>query len=130
MVPTCGETRASLMSGIRPAQHRFVSYTARVDQDAPGTRTLNTHFKSQGYYTVSLGKVFHYPADQVDGWSEPPWRPSGSDYHNLQANRAAIEAHRKKYPGRKGIRGMPYEWADVPDPQYRDFHNASKAIAH
>ena len=71
MVPTCGASRASLMTSIRPARRRFVSYLTRAEKDAPGITTFNTHFRKNGYYTVSLGKVFHHPDDNAAGWSEP-----------------------------------------------------------
>ncbi len=48
MVPTCGASRASLMTGIRPARTRFVSPVSYAEKEAPGTTTLNTHFKSHG----------------------------------------------------------------------------------
>ena len=69
MVPTCGASQASLMTGIRPSPSRFVSYTARADKDAPDSVTLNTHFQSNGYTTASLGKIFHFPADSAQGWT-------------------------------------------------------------
>lgn len=130
MVPTCGASRASLMTGLRPTPRRFVSYTARADRDAPGIPTLNTAFKSNGYTTISLGKIFHYPDDNVDGWSEKPWRPSGVSYQDRKAERAAIKAHKAKFPIRKTVRGMPYESADVDDGLYRDHQTTSKAIEH
>jgi iduronate 2-sulfatase len=76
MVPTCGASRASLMSGIRPTPNRFKSYTARIDQDAPQVTALHEHFKNNGYRTISLGKILHFPADTAEGWSEPAWRPA------------------------------------------------------
>lgn len=130
MVPTCGASRASLMTSLRPTPRRFVSYTARADKEAPQAVTLNTQFRQQGYTTISLGKVFHFPDDNGDGWSQLPWRPSGSDYQDQAAEKAAIAAHRAKYPGRKQIRGMPFESFDAPDENYRDHQTASKAIEH
>ena len=50
MVPTCGASRASLMTGIRPSRNRFVNYRTWAEKDAPGITTLNTHFKKHGYY--------------------------------------------------------------------------------
>lgn len=67
MVPTCGASRASLFSSIRPANNRFTTHLARADEEVPGITTLNTHLKNNGYYTVSLGKIFHFPEDNVDG---------------------------------------------------------------
>ena len=52
MVPTCGASRAALMTGIRPTRDRFKSYQTRASEDAPGVTTLNTHFKKHGYTTV------------------------------------------------------------------------------
>lgn len=128
MVPTCGASRASLMTSLRPTPRRFVSYTARADREAAGVTTLNTHFKQNGYTTISLGKIFHFPADNERGWSEKPWRPSGNDYQDEPKMRAAIAQHRAKYPQRERVRGPAYESADVADSNYRDWQNASRAI--
>lgn len=76
MVPTCGASRASLMSGLRPAPDRFVSFTARIDEDAPNAIPLHQHLKTSGYETISLGKILHYPADFESSWSQKPWRPN------------------------------------------------------
>ncbi len=75
MVPTCGASRASLMTSIRPAPKRFVTHLAYAEKEAPGITTLNTHLKQNGYHTISNGKVFHHPDDSAIGWSEPAWRP-------------------------------------------------------
>ena len=123
MVPTCGASRASLMTGIRPARNRFVTFTARADKDAPGVTTMNTHFKKHGYHTISLGKVFHDPADSRDGWSEPPTRPRATTYVTSESL-AAIEKDRK---GRS--RGPSWEdGGDVPDDTYTDGLIANQAI--
>jgi len=44
MVPTCGASRASLMTGIRPSSNRFINYLAWAEEDAPGLTTPNTDF--------------------------------------------------------------------------------------
>ena len=75
MVPTCGASRASLMSGVRPSASRFVGYTARIDEDAPSIVPLHSHLKRNGYETISLGKILHFPADFEQGWAQAPWRP-------------------------------------------------------
>ncbi|MGB1926824.1 MAG: sulfatase [Rubripirellula sp.] len=128
MVPTCGASRASLMTGIRPSPKRFVSYTARADQETPDATTLNTLFKQNGYTTISLGKVFHFTNDSAGGWSKMPWRSQRSDYQNMNLQSSAITRHRQKYPKRKKVRGMPYESAEAADHDYRDHETASKAI--
>ena len=130
MVPTCGASRAALMSGLRPSPTRFVNFLTWAERDAPGATTLNTHFKNHGYTTISLGKVFHHPADNVQGWSEPPWRSQLSEYKTKEANEDAAAAHSLRYPVRKVVRGLPYEAADVPDEEYRDAETASRAIGY
>ena len=124
MVPTCGASRASLMSGIRPAPGRFMTYLARADEDAPGRVTLNTHFKKNGYHTVSMGKIFHHTADNVHGWSEKPWKPRGTTKtYAKEANNTAA----KNNPGRRKY-GPAYESADVADEDYRDGVLAAEAV--
>lgn len=127
MVPTCGASRASLMTGIRPTRKRFVGYLASAEKEAPGITTLNTHFKNNGYYTVSNGKIFHHPADNAIGWSEPAWRPKGVQAYASPENQA-LSAKRKKQTGGRG-RGPAFESADVSDDEYADGHVAKKAIA-
>jgi len=126
MVPTCGASRASLMSGIRPARDRFVNYQARADRDVPDVTTLNTHFRNHGYYTVSGGKVFHFPDDSAIGWSEPAWRPRGAVSYALAESRAVAAKNARQ--SRRG-RGPAWESADVPDDTYADGLVANKAIA-
>ncbi len=122
MVPTCGASRASLMTGLRPTRDRFVSYDANAENEAPRIATLNTHFKNNDYHTVSNGKVFHQLDDSAAGWSEKPWMPSdiGIGYR-LETNR---DLARKAKPKR----GPPFESADDPESEYPDAKIATKAI--
>lgn len=126
MVPTCGASRASLMTGIRPSKKRFVSYQAIAEKDAPGITTFNTHFKNNGYHTVSLGKIFHNAKDNAEGWSEPAWRTKGIPWYRRPENHDLHET-RQKLGSRK--RGPAWEWADVEDNAYADGVIAERAIA-
>ena len=126
MVPTCGASRASLMTGLRPARHRFVNYLTWAEKDAASTTTMNTHFKTNGYRTISLGKVFHHPTDNAHGWSVPAWRPSGGPTYKQPENQQLAE-RRQKEKGSRG-RGPAYESAPHPDDEYRDGQIALKAI--
>ena len=127
MVPTCGASRASLMTGIRPARNRFVSYQTRADKDAPNAITLNTHFKNNGYYTVSNGKVFHHATDNAMGWSEPAWKPKTGSISYHRPENQELHLKRGKELGRRG-RGPAYEAADAPDEAYGDGMIARKAV--
>ncbi len=126
MVPTCGASRASLMTGIRPTPKRFVNYLTSAEKDAPGITTMNTHFKRNGYTTRSLGKIFHHPADNAAGWSQPAWRPNGVAWYRRPEN-VKLHAQRQKQGTRK--RGPAWESADVPDNAYADGLLAERAIA-
>ncbi|MCA9017446.1 MAG: sulfatase-like hydrolase/transferase, partial [Planctomycetaceae bacterium] len=125
MVPTCGASRASLMTGIRPARKRFVSFLTWAEKDAPGITTMNTQFKQNGYYTASLGKIFHHPKDNAQGWSEPAWRPQGVPAYQRPENQE-LHAKRQQQGNRK--RGPAWEAADVPDNAYADGVLSEKAI--
>ena len=67
-VPVCGASRASLLTGIHPTPTRFFDYKSRIDIEAPGVVSLPEHFKENGYYTTSIGKIFHHPDDGLKGW--------------------------------------------------------------
>lgn len=126
MVPTCGASRASLMTGIRPTRKRFVSYLTRADQDAPEITTLNAHFKQYGYFTASLGKVFHHAKDSANGWSEPVWRTKGVPWYRDPENH---ELHTRLQKQGKRKRGPAWESADVPDNAYADGVIADRAVS-
>jgi arylsulfatase A-like enzyme len=125
MVPTCGASRASLFSGVRPAPKRFVSYTARIDQDAPDIVPMHAHFKANGYVTQSLGKILHFPQDSSKGWSEPAWRPSRSD-PKLEGPPLALEA--AKMPANRDNRGPAYGYAVSADEDWGDGRTAREAV--
>jgi len=123
-VPVCGASRASLLTGAMPTRERFVNFTSRADKDLFGITTLPEHFKDNGYYTVSLGKVFHHRDDsEANSWSEAPWRPEGVKGWQLEQSYALAAKNR-----RSG-RGPAYECADSPDSAYPDGLIAEKAIS-
>lgn len=130
MVPTCGASRASLMTGIRPAKDRFVNFLTWAQKDAPGITTMNTHFKQNGYTTHSLGKIFHHPQDNAQGWSEPAWRPKGIAWYQRPENQRIH--HQRQREGKKQgkkWKGPAWESADVADNVYADGVLAEKAIS-
>ncbi len=126
MVPTCGASRASLMTGLRPSRNRFVNYLTWAERDAPGVVTLNTHFLRNGYHTASVGKVYHHSRDSLEGWSERPWRPSGTSQYALPVHQALHRENGKRET--KPTRGPAVESADVADNTYADGKIADQAI--
>ncbi len=119
----CGPSRASLMSGLRPTRERFIidNRQPSIDEDAPGTLTLSKYLKQNGYKTQSLGKIHHYPKDDIDGWSLMPWFGGLPHHHyNLPENRD-IQMKNRQY-------GPAFECADVPDDAYPDGRIANEAV--
>ncbi len=123
-VPVCGASRASLLTGVRPARDRFVDFKTRADTDLPGALTLPGHFRSHGYITLSNGKVFHHLTDCADrSWSESPWHPNkdGGDWRNYLLE----ESCAGQSPAGAG---KPYECAEVEDNAYFDGQTADRTI--
>lgn len=120
-VPVCGASRASLLTGLRPTQNRFLHYYTRIDLEADSVPTLPEYFKQNGYTTISNGKITHHPdTDAMNSWSENwlatttgSWR----DYvipENIESNKVGKPA--------------PFEIAEVNDTAYRDGKIAKKTI--
>jgi len=121
-VPVCGASRASFLTGLRPTRNRFINYNTEADVDAPGIESLPALFKSNGYQTISNGKVFHHRTDNVDAWSEEPWWPNiiGRDY--LKKENIQIASNNKKQ------NGPSYEIVDTTDDAYHDGKVVEKSI--
>ena len=119
-VPTCGASRTSLLTGLRPKRHRFVTYDTQKDKDAPDVVSLPMQFKNNGYTTISNGKVYHHKTDDASAWDEL-WHPKGlGQNYKLDKNiKLATE----------GTHGMPFESADVKADAYFDAEIANKGIA-
>jgi iduronate 2-sulfatase len=118
MVSTCGASRASLFTSVRPTPTRFADHLARADVDAPWAVAFHAQLKSHGYYTLSLGKILHHADDSADGWSETPWREKTPAYR-LPENARLM---------RSSGHGPPTEMADVADEDYADGELAARAI--
>jgi arylsulfatase A-like enzyme len=122
-IPVCGASRASLMTGLRPARNRFLTYLSRADEEAPGIVTLPGLFHQNGYRTISNGKIFHHDDDDFMSWDEiwhpPSNSPSWRDYA-LEENILRDTSDR--------FRGPPFERAAVADTVYKDGKIAQKTI--
>ena len=88
--PFCGPSRASLMTGLRPDTTGVVT-NARVDfrETHPDTVTLPQLYKSNGWRSMRVGKIFHMGVPggvgTMDHQDPPSWDVSISppgDEHN------------------------------------------------
>ncbi len=57
--PVCGPSRASMMSGLYPQSTGVLNNTADIRNERPNTVSMPQFFKENGYWTASVGKVFH-----------------------------------------------------------------------
>jgi arylsulfatase A-like enzyme len=59
--PVCGPSRASFLSGLYPESTGILNNRSDIRDTRPGTVSLPQLFKSSGYWTAGVGKVFHNP---------------------------------------------------------------------
>lgn len=121
-IPTCGASRASILTGIRPTREYYKKYYTSIDEDMPQAITISELLQAKGYTTISNGKVSHNKSDKASTWDDL-WRPGSTtpkDYL-LEEN---IES--SKLPHKNNH--MPYEKAYVEDLAYKDGKIAAKTI--
>jgi len=76
-VPTCGASRYSLMTGLRPKKKSQLSNNVFASEmaDKPlvdEPESFVHQFKKNGYYTVGIGKMSHSADGLVYGYEEAP----------------------------------------------------------
>jgi len=111
----CSPSRLSLLSGRRPDSIRVWDLNTHFREAASELITLPQHFKQQGYFTRSIGKIFHgsgKPSKDAPSWSENPLY----DYVRDPKLRYASPENLKG----KGLKRSAAECADVPDETYID----------
>lgn len=107
----CAATRASIMTGMRPDRTRVWDLVTDFRQVNPNVVTMPQYFKSMGYETAAMGKIFHEssagPGHDAPSWSIP--------YRDAKCKTYAL-------PGATNDRGKgkATECADVPDDTYHD----------
>jgi iduronate 2-sulfatase len=55
----CNPSRASIMTDRRPDNLRIWSNDLQFGDIHPKIATLPEHFKTNGYHTIGIGKIFH-----------------------------------------------------------------------
>src|SRR5947209_6445802 len=57
--PVCNPSRTSFLTGLRPDTTKVLGNKIPFRQQLPDVTTMPQYFRSQGYVTISIGKVFH-----------------------------------------------------------------------
>lgn len=73
---SCAPSRASVMTGLRPASTRVWSLGHKFRDTIPDVVTMPQYFHTQGYHTVSMGKIFHNHMPDRISFDEPDLRPN------------------------------------------------------
>ena len=122
-IPTCGASRASILTGIRPSREYFKKFTTSIERDMPDAITFPGLLKSKGFTTISNGKISHNRDEMDFTWSEI-WRPKGLYNNQDYVDRSSSDS--LEVGGSGAV--YPFENLDVPDLAYKDGKIAAKSI--
>ena len=94
--PVCGPSRASFLNGLYPESSGVLNNTADIRETRPGTISMPQFFKENGYWTASVGKVFHSPRHEH---GEVAW----NEYHRFENDELpVVTAAREKFEAEHG----------------------------
>lgn len=114
----CNPSRASLLTGRSPDQLQVWDLPTHFRVHSPGVVTLPQLFKSHGYHTQCVGKIFH-------NWRQDEWKgdpvswsvPSSLHYNSHGNDKPQVEGVLPPNLA-SGVGGT--ECRDVPDESYFD----------
>ena len=116
----CGATRASIMLGMRPDKTRVWDLVTDFRQVNPNAISMPQYFKSMGYETAAMGKIYHMssagPGHDAPSWSIP--------YEDAKCPTYALP----NSVNERG-KGKATECADLPDETYADGALTKLALA-
>ena len=134
----CSPSRISLLSGRYPATTRIFTIGPALRETMPDIVTLPQHFKNNGYFTRSIGKVYHVGIDDPPSWSAPSWQSHKPRYgpqgeSAVRKYRDQMKAVGKVIPqkgqGAAFYAGPAFEAPHVPDDALADGDIAREAVA-
>lgn len=143
-VPTCGASRCSLLTGMRPSEDHHLTNEAIVKElsnkpESEYPETFIHHFRRNGYYTVGMGKISHYPENLIYGYTEQPsekkelphsWDEFVSDSGKWKTGWNAFFGYANGENRQSMQRQVkPYECGDVDDDGYPDGLTAKLALS-
>ena len=135
--PVCNPSRASLMTGLRPDTLKVWDLRTNFRHNKPNALTIAQYFKQQGYFSTSIGKIFHNTIPDPLSWSEEKLHINGwpFDPDAVYLNKENLEKVEKRKQeiikmgkqervidqyGIWYIKTVATECADVPDNAYYD----------
>jgi iduronate 2-sulfatase len=128
----CNPSRSSMLTGLRPDTLRVWNNSTHFRTHHPDVATLPLHFKSQGYDTRCVGKIFHNWHTQEKGdarsWSAPEFLHYESHGHDAPQVAGPLPPNLASGGGRTYTSVPLTEMRDVPDEAYYDGRVAAEAV--
>ena len=121
----CSPSRTSLLTGARPDTTKVWDLSTHFRKALPDVVTLPQLFKNNGYFTESMGKIFHHGLDDPISWSVPtqyPKAPHGAGPREADPDGPKVELSAKG-------RGPVIEKVNGPDNSLHDGELADMAVA-
>lgn len=124
--PLCNPSRASVMTGKRPHHLGIWNNDPHFRGIFPNIKTITQYFKSHGYHSIGIGKIFHNWGQTIEGdpksWSYPQQFHWAAHYQDWYIPGRPYELH-------KDIdKGPAVQKVDVPDVAYLDGRIANEVI--
>ena len=122
----CNPSRASLMTGLYPETLQVFDLPTFFRKKKPDAVTIAQHFRTHGYYTERVGKIFHTGHGNGDdklSWSVMRKHPSGSRFGPEGKKALGLEKSKARLRGGGAltkIRGLPWEAPEVEDSALTD----------
>lgn len=120
--PLCNPSRASLLSGLRPDSTGILGNDIAPRAAMKDMVFLPQYFKQQGYFTVGIGKIFHYVFDDKPSWdiSEAgTTKLDGDQGGYLRAGASALPEGVMRAPAQVG-QALFWKQVDATDEQFGD----------
>jgi len=145
--PVCGPSRASFLHGLYPQSTGVLDNKSDIRQTRPGTVSMPQRFKEAGYWTGSVGKVFHNPQTEPGevAWNEflrfendempmvTPIRKAFEAEHGPIDQGKARRLWREKYwtiaSQTRGQQQPGYGPSGLRDEQHKDGKNARQIVS-
>ena len=120
----CNPSRASLLTGRRPDSLRIWDLPTHFRESYPDIVTLPQHFKSNGYFTQGIGKIFHNWRQEIEGDPESWSVPAVMHFATHGSDKAIVEGVLPENTATT----IKCEARDVPDNAYFDGRIADLAV--
>ncbi|WP_308984174.1 sulfatase [Thalassobacterium sedimentorum] len=134
-ISLCAPSRASILTGLRPDTLECYVNEDQFRDARPDAVTLPEAFSSQGYRTISIGKVFDARNRDSSVWDVELLPSHKKSIYALQQNREIYQKNSREYQAtradeRQGmwLVGPAYEAASLDALQYYDGRIVSQAI--